>query len=52
MPIGEYENFEECRKKNADKKDPDAYCGAIERDIKESKENDMKKSNLVFAGEK
>ena len=28
-PLGEYKNFAECVKKNQDKEDPDAYCGAI-----------------------
>ena len=33
MPFGEYENFEDCVKKNQDKDDPEAYCATIKREI-------------------
>lgn len=29
MPFAGYKDFDTCVKKNADKKDPRAYCGAI-----------------------
>ena len=51
-PIGEYSNFADCVKKNKDKKDPKAYCGTIEHNIKEAREKkkDMKKERLTFPG--
>ena len=29
LPFGDYENFEDCKIKNKDKKNPAAYCGKI-----------------------
>lgn len=29
MPLGEYKDFDECVRKNSDKDDPKAYCGAL-----------------------
>jgi hypothetical protein len=29
MPFAGYTDFADCRRKNADKRNPDAYCGAI-----------------------
>jgi hypothetical protein len=33
MPFGEYENFDDCVRKNADKSNPEAYCAKIKRQI-------------------
>jgi hypothetical protein len=32
MPFAGYRDFEECVKANQDKRDPTAYCAAIERE--------------------
>lgn len=34
MPIGPYQDFDDCVAKNRDKDDPSAYCASIERAIK------------------
>jgi hypothetical protein len=34
MPIGPYDTWDECIAANRDKADPEAYCGALERDSK------------------
>lgn len=51
-PIGPYSDFEDCVKKNKNKKDPKAYCGSIEHDIRiaREKKKDMKKERLTFPG--
>lgn len=33
MPLGPYRDFDDCVAKNKDKRNPEAYCGALERDI-------------------
>ena len=33
MPLGPYRDFDDCVAKNRDKANPEAYCGALERDI-------------------
>jgi len=33
MPLGPYRDFDDCVAKNSDKENPEAYCGALERDI-------------------
>lgn len=38
MPLGPYRDFDDCVAKNADKDDPQAYCGALERAINPDKE--------------
>src|SRR5688572_11985478 len=35
MPFAGYKNFAACVKANSDKKDPDAYCATIMRDVEE-----------------
>jgi len=37
MPFAGYEDFAECVRKNKDKEDPEAYCGAIENKIKKAR---------------
>lgn len=32
MPFGEYSNFDECVRKNKDKRDPDAYCAQVHKE--------------------
>lgn len=39
MPFGPYEDFEDCVNSNRDKDDPEAYCAALERQIRESEES-------------
>jgi hypothetical protein len=36
MPFGEYKDFEDCVRKNKDKKDPEAYCARIKEQIEGS----------------
>lgn len=36
MPMGEYTDFDDCVKKNQDKADPAAYCGAIKHKIEQA----------------
>lgn len=33
MPLGPYRDFDDCVAQNQDKSNPEAYCGALERDI-------------------
>jgi len=33
MPFGEYDDFDSCVRENNDKRDPEAYCAAIKRQI-------------------
>ncbi|UBF23314.1 hypothetical protein M1M40_gp36 [Halorubrum tailed virus 29] len=33
MPFGEYEDFDACVRENSDKRDPEAYCATIKRQI-------------------
>jgi hypothetical protein len=33
MPFGDYEDFDACVRENSDKRDPEAYCGTIKRQI-------------------
>lgn len=33
MPFADYANFEDCVRKNRDKKDPEAYCAVIKRQV-------------------
>jgi len=33
MPFGEYDDFDECVRENNDKRDPEAYCATIKRQI-------------------
>ena len=33
MPFGEYDDFDECVRENSDKRDPEAYCATIKRQI-------------------
>lgn len=33
MPFGDYEDFDDCVRKNQDKEDPEAYCAAIKKAI-------------------
>ena len=35
MPFAGYKNFAACVKANSDKKDPEAYCATIMRDVEE-----------------
>lgn len=35
MPFAGYEDFEECVKKNQDKKNPEAYCGSIKHKVED-----------------
>ncbi len=37
MPMGQYRNFAECVRKNSDKKNPEAYCGAIKHAVEGKK---------------
>lgn len=37
MPLGKYKTWDQCIEANKDKKDPEAYCGKIEANIKEAK---------------
>jgi len=37
-PFAGYKNFAECVKKNQDKDDPEAYCGAIQAKVEKSKD--------------
>ena len=46
MPLGPYRDFDDCLVKNADKDDPQAYCGALERAINPDKESVMPKVTL------
>lgn len=46
MPLGPYKDFDDCLRKNADKDDPQAYCGALERAINPDKEMAMPKMTL------
>lgn len=32
-PMGQYKDFEDCKRQNSDKEDPDAYCGAIKHQV-------------------
>lgn len=34
MPFASYRDFDDCVRRNQDKRDPKAYCAAIERAIK------------------
>jgi len=36
MPLAGYKDFDECVRKNSDKEDPKAYCGAIKHKVEES----------------
>lgn len=46
MPFGEYKDFDDCVRKNSDKKDPKAYCATIERKVKESTMEEAVKEQL------
>jgi hypothetical protein len=35
MPIGPYKDFDDCVRKNSDKKNPKAYCGSIQKKVEE-----------------
>jgi hypothetical protein len=37
MPFASYRDFDDCVRRNADKRDPAAYCAAIERAVKAGK---------------
>jgi hypothetical protein len=36
MPMGSYQDFDDCVAKNKDKDDPQAYCGAIKHKVEKS----------------
>lgn len=38
MPFGPYRDFDDCVRKNQDKSNPQAYCAALERRIKENEQ--------------
>lgn len=44
MPFAGYKDFDECVSKNRDRRDPKAYCAAIERRVKRARVNRLKKS--------
>lgn len=37
MPFAKYRDFDDCVRRNSDKRDPQAYCAAIERAVKTHK---------------
>ena len=43
MPLGKFKNFAACMNANRDKRDPAAFCGAIEAKIKERRKRKRKK---------
>ena len=49
-PFGSYRNFEDCVKKNQDKDDPEAYCGAIKHKVEDMKKS-MAKTIIKIAKE-
>jgi len=40
MPLGPYKDFDDCVRKNKDKRNPEAYCGSLERDINPASTDD------------
>jgi tryptophanyl-tRNA synthetase len=40
MPFANYSDFDDCTSANSDKRDPEAYCGAIKHEV----EDKMKKT--------
>jgi hypothetical protein len=38
MPIGPYQDFDDCVSQNTDKEDPNAYCAAIQRQVESEKD--------------
>jgi len=40
MPFAGYKNFDDCVRKNQDKKDPKGYCATIMRKVEGKKELD------------
>jgi len=49
MPFDEYDDFEDCVRKNKDKEDPEAYCAKIQREIEGSDNITDKKDVTVSA---
>lgn len=47
MPFGEYKNFKDCVAKNQDKKDPEAYCAKIQKQIEGSQYMDDDKLDVT-----
>lgn len=39
MPFAGYKDFDDCIRKNRDKKNPDAYCATIMRKVEEGRKN-------------
>ena len=50
MPMGQYENFADCVRKNQDKSDPQAYCGAIQKQTENTKMSDTTKKKVMYNG--
>lgn len=46
MPFAGYKDFEDCKSKNRDKRDPDAYCGSIKHNTEDKA---MARDNLQKA---
>ena len=43
MPFADYKTFAQCVNENQDKKDPQAYCGAIQAQIERGRKKKRKK---------
>ncbi len=42
MPFGPYASFDDCVRKNKDKRNPRGYCAEVERKIKERRKRKAK----------
>jgi len=51
MPFGKYKNFADCTKQNSGKKNPKAYCAAIERKVKEGMPDQIIASEMIDVSE-
>jgi hypothetical protein len=47
MPFAGYKDFDDCVKKNADKSNPQAYCGAIKHKVEDTKKETLKQIGNV-----
>ena len=47
MPFANYKDFDDCTKKNSDKENPGAYCGAIKKKTEGESMNTQEKDQTV-----
>lgn len=49
MPFAGYRDFEDCKSKNRDKNDPDAYCGSIKHQVEDKAMDHLAKAIRLSA---